>query len=185
MMYLTFLVSFAHPGITVWWRWSKDAIDGKTSFRNLTCVPLPALASYLLNICISFPVMLWPLCKLTIPNGACAYHVVVSRIQWKPFWLATQLYPHNDWTGWQNGVNYDVFAQAPLQRCWPESLRHHWYSCQIEWQFQLTTYCKVTNFRTVPIFVLLTWNWFARTNFRTFEGLKTKLHWNSMASRQK
>ena len=33
-------------------------------------------------------------------------------------------------------------------------------------------YCKVTNFRTVPIFVPLTWNWFARTNFRTFEGLK-------------
>ena len=30
--------------------------------------------------------------------------------EWKPFWLATQLYPQNDWTGWQNGVNYDVFA---------------------------------------------------------------------------
>ena len=46
-------------------------------------------------------------------------------------------------------------------------------------------YCKVTNFRPVPIFVLLTWNWFVRTNFRTFEGLKTKLHWNLMASRPK
>ena len=46
----------------------------------------------------------------------------------------------------------------------------------------LTT--KVANFRTVPVFVLLTWNWFVRTYFRTFEGLKTKLHWNSMASRQ-
>ena len=44
---------------------------------------------------------------------------------------------------------------------------------------------KVTNFHTVPIFVLLTWNWFVRTNFRTFEGLKTKWHWNSIASRQK
>ena len=47
------------------------------------------------------------------------------------------------------------------------------------------TYCKVTNFRPVPIFVLLTWNWFVRTNFCTFEGLKTKLHWNSMASGEK
>ena len=33
------------------------------------------------------------------------------------------------------------------------------------------TYCKVANFRLVPIFVLLPWNWFVRTNFRTFEDL--------------
>ena len=39
-------------------------------------------------------------------------------------------------------------------------------------------------FSSVPIFILLTSNWFVRTNFRTFEGLKTKLHWNSMASRR-
>ena len=47
-----------------------------------------------------------------VQNGACAYHVMVSKIQWKPFWLATQLYSQNDETGWQNGVNNDVFAQA-------------------------------------------------------------------------
>ena len=41
-----------------------------------------------------------------LPMGA--VHLVVSKIQWKPFWLATQLYPQNDWTGWQNRVNYDV-----------------------------------------------------------------------------
>ena len=35
-------------------------------------------------------------------------------------------------------------------------------------------FCKVTNFRPAPIFVLLTWNWFIWTNFRTFEELKTK-----------
>ena len=52
-------------------------------------------------------------------------------------------------------------------------------------RLRLGKYCKVTNFRPVPIFVLLTWNWFVRTNFRTFEGLKRKLHWNSMVSRQK
>ena len=45
-------------------------------------------------------------------NGACAHYVMVSKIQWKPFWLATQLYPRNNWTGWQKGVNNDVFAQA-------------------------------------------------------------------------
>ena len=29
--------------------------------------------------------------------------------------LATQVYPaaEDDWTGWQNRVNYDVFAEAP------------------------------------------------------------------------
>ena len=41
---------------------------------------------------------------------------MVSNFQWKPFWLATQLDPQNDWTGWQFRVNYDVFTQAPLQR---------------------------------------------------------------------
>ena len=37
--------------------------------------------------------------------GACAHYVIVSKIQWKPFWLATQ-----------NRMNYDLFAQAPLAR---------------------------------------------------------------------
>ena len=39
---------------------------------------------------------------------------MVSKFQWKPFWLATQRDPQNDWTATQNRVNYDVFAQAPL-----------------------------------------------------------------------
>ena len=47
-------------------------------------------------------------------NGACAHYVMVSKFQWKPFWLVTQRDPLNDWTATQNGVNYDVFAQAPL-----------------------------------------------------------------------
>ena len=40
---------------------------------------------------------------------------MVSKIQWKPFWLATQWDPQNDWTATQNRVNYDVFAQALLE----------------------------------------------------------------------
>ena len=39
---------------------------------------------------------------------------MVSIFQWKPFWLAIQRDPQNDWTATQNRVNYDVFAQAPL-----------------------------------------------------------------------
>ena len=46
-------------------------------------------------------------------NGGCAHYVMVSKIQWKPFWLASQLYPQNDWTGWQNGVNDYVFGAGP------------------------------------------------------------------------
>ena len=49
---------------------------------------------------------------------------MVSKFQWKPFWLATQRDPQNDWTGWQNRVNYDVFAQAPLS-VEPLGLRPH------------------------------------------------------------
>ena len=47
-------------------------------------------------------------------SGVCAHYVMVSKFQWKPLWLATQLDPQNDWTGWQNRVNYDVFTQAPF-----------------------------------------------------------------------
>ena len=32
-------------------------------------------------------------------NGGRAHYVMVSRIQWKPFWLTAQLYPQNDWLG--------------------------------------------------------------------------------------
>ena len=41
---------------------------------------------------------------------------MVSKFQWKPFWLATQRDPQNDWAATQNRVNYDVFAQAPFQK---------------------------------------------------------------------
>ena len=41
-------------------------------------------------------------------NEASGHYVMVSRSQWKPFWLATHLYPQNDWTGWQFPVCYDV-----------------------------------------------------------------------------
>ena len=47
-------------------------------------------------------------------NGACAHYVMVSKFQWKPFWLATQRDPQNDWTATENRVNYDIFAQAPV-----------------------------------------------------------------------
>ena len=41
---------------------------------------------------------------------------MVSRIQWKPFWLVTQFYPHNDWTGWQNvwNVTYSHFPHGKV-----------------------------------------------------------------------
>ena len=49
-------------------------------------------------------------------NGACAHYLMVSKFQWKPFWLTTQLDLQNDWTGWQNRLNYDVIAQDPSIR---------------------------------------------------------------------
>ena len=57
----------------------------------------------------------YPKCTSTsLSNGACAHYVMVSKFQWKPFWLATQRDPQNDWTATQKRVNYDVFAQAPF-----------------------------------------------------------------------
>ena len=37
-----------------------------------------------------------------------------QKYKWKPFWLATQLYPQNDWTGRQFCEDNDVCAQVPL-----------------------------------------------------------------------
>ena len=34
-------------------------------------------------------------------NEGRAHYIIVSKVQWKPLWLATQQYPQNDWTGWQ------------------------------------------------------------------------------------
>ena len=61
----------------------------------------------------------WDLC--TLRHRTCAHYVTVSKIQWKPFCLATQLYPQDDWTGWHVRVNYDVFAQGPT-RIWNSGL---------------------------------------------------------------
>ena len=58
--------------------------------------------AWALQICPSFP-----------SDGACTHYVMVSTFQWKPFCLATERDPQNDWTAAQNRVNYDVFAQAP------------------------------------------------------------------------
>ena len=56
---------------------------------------------------------------------------MVSEIQWKPFWLATQLYPHNDCTGWQNGVNDDVCTPASLTEF--NSIRSRCYLSDRTW----------------------------------------------------
>ena len=69
------------------------------------------IARFNIILCFKF-LMLLPTC--TKSNGACAHYAMVSKFQWKPFWLATQWDPQNDWTATQNRVNYDIFAQAPL-----------------------------------------------------------------------
>ena len=54
----------------------------------------------------------------TIPGWGFTQYAMVSTFQWKPFWLATQLYPQNDWTGWQFREKYDILAQAPSKSLW-------------------------------------------------------------------
>ena len=47
-------------------------------------------------------------------GGGHAHYVMVSKIQWRPFGAATQLYPQNDWAERQKGVSFDVFARGPI-----------------------------------------------------------------------
>ena len=94
-------------------------------YAPLSCTPSKSV--FLQNVrCLS----------QVIGMGGRAHYFMVSKIQWKPFWLATQLYPQNDWTGWQNGVNDD--AQAPFgQKASCASIRfsleHNVHSLQSHW----------------------------------------------------
>ena len=74
-----------------------------------------------------------------------------------------------------------VSLSTPLPPPWNERKSQN----RLQRSTEEREYCKVTNVRPVPIFVLLNWNWFVRTNFRTFEGQETKSHWNSRVSKQK
>ena len=48
-------------------------------------------------------------------HGASAHYVMVSKTQWKTFWLATQHCPQNGLAGWLFRVDYDVFRHtSPL-----------------------------------------------------------------------
>ena len=49
-----------------------------------------------------------------LPDGDRVDYVMASKSQWKPFWLASELYLQNDWAGWQHLVTFDEWALAPL-----------------------------------------------------------------------
>ena len=57
---------------------------------------------------------------------------MVSKFQWKPFWLATQRDPQNDWT--PNRVNYDVFGQAPFFAIpgWTPQEQHPFFAASVD-----------------------------------------------------
>ena len=86
-------------------------------------------------------------------GGACANYVMVSKFQWKPFWLATQRDPQNDWTATQNRVNYDVFAQAPLltKKIYLSAVRPTPFKLEITWSLftMLPVMLKNRNYKKV------------------------------------
>ena len=84
---LAWISSSSRMPWSTWWRWE----DAKT----LDCTPIASDIS-----------------DTTIWGGA--HYVMVSRIQWQPFWIATQLCPQNDWTGWQFCAHYDTCVQPPF-----------------------------------------------------------------------
>ena len=94
---------------------------GMETFRSFNILKFPRFSFILLFPHFAFPSLSsFPVSKVLCQktshppcNGGHAHYVMASKIQWKPFWLATQLYPQNDLTGWQNGVNDDVCRQAP------------------------------------------------------------------------
>ena len=78
-------------------RMRRSATDGVTAEADLAqCdasrLPPPFLFLWLL-VQFFFTARLE---KERKENGACAHYVMISKFQWKPFWLATQPDPQND-----------------------------------------------------------------------------------------
>ena len=76
----------------------------------------------------------------SVANGACAHYIMVSKIQWKPFWLATQLYPQNDWTAWVAKtcelwrIHTGPIGHQSIQRKWScNRNRQVEHFCATEW----------------------------------------------------
>ena len=46
-------------------------------------------------------------------------YVMISKVQWKTFWLATQFKPKSSWAGWQVRVNYYVMRIDPVTAVGP------------------------------------------------------------------
>ena len=70
----------------------------------LKVLPSTKLQSNFLSVCIDrFQVVggggVFYCPPIPISNWGRAHYVMVSELQWKPFWLATQRDPQNDWTG--------------------------------------------------------------------------------------
>ena len=70
-------------------------------------------------------------------NGGRAHYIIESNVQWKPFWLATQQYPQNDWLGGKFPYTM-TYAHGPHWKtrnvlcCWSLikiaiTIRCHWY----------------------------------------------------------
>ena len=67
-------------------------------------------------------------------DGACAHYVMVSKFQWKPCWLATHRDAQNDWNGWRNRVNYNVFTRhrlGPIAQSWFFCLSLYWWQAKM------------------------------------------------------
>ena len=50
--------------------------------------------------------------QVSADDGECAHYIIEAKVQWKPFWLATQQYPQNNWLG----CNYRCISLHLLRR---------------------------------------------------------------------
>ena len=42
-------------------------------------------------------------------------YIIESKVQWKPFWLAAQQYPQNDWLGGNFPYTMTYMRTAPIK----------------------------------------------------------------------
>ena len=104
------------------------------------------------------------------------HYVMVFKIQWKPFWLAAQLYPQKDWVAFFFSCELWRIAQAPLiYQCFPgtwEVERHFFFF----WRGEGWTYDVQNSLPLLKLFFPADWRGALLTEsiFKndTFAGVK-------------
>ena len=110
-------------------------------------------------------------------GGGGGHYVIVSKVKWKPFRLSFQLYPQNDWLGYNFPFFFEVCASAQLKTVKDEQ------HCILKVPFDVFLQTSMPRWKDQPvpshvitIHAIVSSRIWLRTNVRLYHELKVDLH---------